>query len=235
MTFRSSLGAIVVGALHIALSLLLVAWPVDLATGFLPPLQALLLDAEAIVGRSTVFIHTGTGVGMLLGVVLLTLGLLRRRAATGSAVMRIVSAVAGLITVVLIFATLAAGGEVYRQAFQYLQPAVVPILLMVLAALAVAATLVPFRWSTLGGFVSGGIVTLVGVVLLVSPPMDLFRVIAPPLTVTFLPLGVTGGVLAVGLTLIGASLGALLRARRDLRAALGDEGAPVSRDPLTAS
>jgi|GEM_PF-1388250 len=206
----SPLGVIVAGGVHIVFSLLGVLVPYTF-TGVQAPTIVLLnslfeLDRGIATG-GVYFVAFGTG--LLIGFALLAVGIMARRARP-SLLWRVLSAVGGLFAIGAVAWVLAAGGDFYRNTFQILRWDGLLAALMVVGAIVVGALLLPAGRSSIGAWISGGVLSLVGIVLLVADP-SAYIGLAPELRQALPLMGWSGMILAVGMTMLGLALGILLR------------------------
>jgi len=81
---------------------------------------------------------------------------------------------------------------------------------MVVGAVFVGALLLPSGRSSIGAWIAGGVISLVGVILLVADP-SAYIDLPSELRQTLPIMGWSGSILAVGCTLLGLALGVLLR------------------------
>ncbi len=218
----SSLGALVTGALHLAVSLLaLVFAPYD--EGALPPLWQLVFDLDRTAPElsSGIAMTLAFGVSALVGVSLLVGGLAGLRLHAATALRRWLALLGGLIAIVMVVWALASGLRVYVGFLVTASPdaAVIGPQVVQLALLVVAfgVTLLPLRWSSLGAWTAGIVVTALGLLLL-APLPEILAALPSDIAFLIATAGPAGLLTAVGLTVIGVALGSGRR-RRDALAA----------------
>lgn len=236
----SSLGVIVVGAIHVLGALL----------GFLLPFQPFggggfspiwdLFFALGSISRELsdgALVFTIRGVGALVGFALLGAGIgaagIRVRLQPSTATLaRVLSATVGALLLLLtVLAALSIGGTVYRAYFQVLSPDVVSALLLIVLAAISGLVMFSVRWSGLGAVIAGAVLVVLGLIAALAP-LGQSSLLPPDAIVTFSSLGVAGWLAAVGATLIGSGAGASGRRRaRGAAAASTSPEAPAVVTP----
>jgi hypothetical protein len=124
---------------------------------------------------------------------------------------RVLSAVAGVLALGAAGWTLATGGDFYRQTFQILNWDAVVAITLVVAALIFGALIALSGRSAIGGWIADGVLSLVGVILLVADPVA-YAGLGSEVLIILPVLGWSGAILAVGMTVLGLALGVTLRA-----------------------
>ena len=212
----SSVGVITVAVIHLMFGLLAV---------LNPSLPFIRLIAQSFGEGSTIgdgmLYSVSTGIGMLAGIVFLVTGLavLTRRSQKPGAVARvasvIVAIVAGPMGVLLAFM---GGGLVYADlavpATGGFNPTGAVLLLVgtVLLGLAVLT----LRWSSVGLMVLGSAIAVIGSFGLVEPGQlaSIVERVSRELSVTVQFAAPNGNLALLGMLLLAATLGTLLRSRR---------------------
>ena len=212
----SSVGVITVAVIHLLFGLLAV---------LNPSLPFIRLIAQSFGEGSTIgdgmLYSVSTGIGMLAGIVFLVTGLavLTRRSQKPGAVARvasvIVAIVAGPMGVLLAFM---GGGLVYADltvpATGGFNPSGAVLLLVgtVLLGLAVLT----LRWSSVGLMVLGSAIAVIGFFGLVEPGQlaSIVERVSRELSVTVQFAAPNGNLALLGMLLLAAALGTLLRSRR---------------------
>ena len=219
----SSLGVIVVGSVHLAWGLLGVVLPFDpFGGGFTNPI-VVFTDAVRDVWPDLsdgMFYFVPTGFGIAFGAVLLTAGMLaRRRRAAGRAAGRLVTTVTTAAASTAGVALVLVGGSLVFDTQLRLftgEVQVGGVLLLMTGALLLAVAAAGVRWSGLGAIVTGALLVIAAVVLVVEPfglvraTRDLGRELSAGLQIAA-PIGNLG---VIGAALLGAGVGAAIRARR---------------------
>jgi len=224
----SPVGIIVVGAAHVLFSLLAILVPFSPLDGVQSPavqlLNALFDVDQALAAGAFYFVSFGGGA--LIGFALLGAGLLARRARPG-VLWRVLSAIGGLIALGPAVWAFAAGGDFYRRTFQLLAWDAVTSVVLVVAALLFGVLLAPSGRSAIGAWIAGGVLSVVGVILLVADPVAYAGL--PAVVQQTLPtLGWTGTIVAVGVSLLGLALGVTLRPASAPLAPDGESVPPAS-------
>lgn len=220
----SSAGVIGVGGFHVVFGMLALAFPIaGITKGFAPAYEAIrLLGGLGREISNGPYYTVTTGFGMLTGAILLAIGFAARArrspAATAISANRIVAILAAvLVGVPGLLLVIAGGGMSFRSTVVTLRAAPpLAIIALVAGVLLVAAVVVLARWSSAGVIVLGVIVSVFGAIALFSLGAIGLQTLrfSQELGFGIQSIGGTGNILAVGLTLIGAGLGARLRAPR---------------------
>lgn len=215
----SPVGAIVVGSMHVAFSLIAVLVPYAPFEGVASPaiqlLNALMGIDEALATGAVYFVAFGGG--LLVGFALLGVGILSRRVRP-NVLWRVLSTVGGGLALGPAVWALAAGGDFYRGTFQIMRWDALVAVVLVVAALLFGVLLSPSGRSAIGAWVAGAVLSLLGVILLAVEPRA-FADLPRELSATLPLIGWSGTLLAVGATVLGLALGVTLRpASGDIRA-----------------
>ncbi len=212
----SSIGVIVVGAIHIVTMLLAV----------LIPGVPIIELTEQTFGRNSAlgdgFIFSiATGTGMLAGAIFLVGGLaaVTRRSQKAGFVARTASVIvalgAGPMGVMLAFM---GGGVVYTDllAGERTEFDGMGGLLLTVGAVLLGLALLTLRWSSVGISVLGVVFGAAGVIEMTEPGRlaSLAELISPELTIAVEFSGPNGTLALLGVLLIAAGIGELLRSRR---------------------
>jgi hypothetical protein len=220
----SRVGVIAAGSVHVLFSLFGILVPFQPMDGISSPttqLLGMLFDLDPALGTGGYY-FVAFGGGLLIGFALLGVGVLARRGRP-TVLARVLSAVAGVLALGAAGWTFATGGDFYRQTFQILNWDAVVAITLVVAALIFGALIALSGRSAIGGWIAGGVLSLIGVILLVADPVAYSGL--PSEVLIILPvLGWSGAILAVGMTVLGLALGVTLRA-----------AAPTGAEPHTAS
>ena len=222
----SRLGVVVTGALLLLLGLVIMFAP-------LRPISPLIRDLFALSatpGSPALGLVTTASMGLLtaLGAILITMGLLTRRGRPASSRATLPSVLTGLITVGCVWLTSAAGLRLYESRLKLMSTELLPGLLVIAATLALAASLIPHRFSAVGGFVAGGILTVAGLLLALIPPVTQMR----SWPAIYQHLGMAGSLgipLVIGAALLGCSVGATIASRRPLAPARAPVAPPYGQ------
>lgn len=231
----SAIGVIAAGAVHVLFSMVGIVVPFRPGDSVSSPTTQLLgglydLDAGLATGG---YYFVAFGGGLLIGVALLGVGILARRGRV-TALARVLSAVGGVLALGAAGWTFATGGDFYHRTFQVLNwDAGVAIMLLV-ASLVFGVLIAPSGRSAIGAWIAGGVLSLLGVVLLVADPVA-YAGLPPQLLASLPVLGWSGTILAVGMTLLGLALGITLRPVDDLAAAPTASVAPAATAPDAAA
>jgi hypothetical protein len=221
----SRVGVIAAGSVHVLFSLLGVLVPFRPMDGVSSPttqLLGMLFDLDPALGTGGYY-FVAFGGGLLIGFALLGVGVLARRGRP-TVLARVLSAVAGVLALGAAGWTFATGGDFYRQTFQILNWDAVVAITLVVAALIFGALIALSGRSAIGGWIAGGVLSLIGVILLVADPVAYSGL--PSEVLIILPvLGWSGAILAVGMTVLGLALGITLRP-----AASADAERPTASD-----
>mgnify|MGYP000870665753 CR=1 FL=1 len=207
----SPAGVLVVGGFTVLMTLLLVAFPNDPIRGVASPFTAVIVSLNRIDPALTMGIinYLSFGPAALIGFAFLGAGLVARvRRAT--AVWRVLSAVGGVLAIGFALGAILVGGEFYRASFVMLQASLLAAAGLVVTALLFGLALAPSGRSSIGAWVAGGVLTVIGIVVLLAPPAS-YSVLPRELLYTLSTVGWSGMVLAVGVTLLGLALGVTLR------------------------
>ncbi|MDJ0335960.1 hypothetical protein QMG83_12060 [Salinibacterium sp. G-O1] len=212
----SSIGVIVVGAIHVVTMLLAV----------LIPAVPIVELSEQVFGRNSalgdgLIFSIATGTGMLAGAIFLVGGLaaVTRRSQKPGGVARTASVIvalgAGPMGVLLAFM---GGGVVYadllagdRTEFDGMGG-----LLLTVGAALLGLALLTLRWSSLGTTVLGLAFVAAGVIGMTEPGRlaSIAKLVSPELTTAVEFSGPNGTLALLGVLLIAAAIGELLRSRR---------------------
>lgn len=212
----SSVGVITVGAIHLLFGLVAV---------LLPSVSFIRLTAQAFGENSRIgaglLVSVSTGVGMLAGIVFLVTGLAaiterpQKPGAIARAASVIVALVAGPMGVLLAFM---GGGRVYtnllvRAGGGFDAPVAV---LLVVGTVLMGLAVLTLRWSSLGLAVLGLVVAGFGFVGIAQPGQlaSIVDLVSRELSVTMQFAAPSGGVAVLGMLLIAAAVGGILRSRR---------------------
>jgi hypothetical protein len=208
----SRVGVIAAGSVHGLFSLLGVLVPFRPMDGVSSPttqLLGMLFDLDPALGTGGYY-FVAFGGGLLIGFALLGVGVLARRGRP-TVLARVLSAVAGVLALGAAGWTFATGGDFYRQTFQILNWDAVVAITLVVAALIFGALIALSGRSAIGGWIAGGVLSLVGVILLVADPVA-YAGLGSEVLIILPVLGWSGAILAVGMTVLGLALGVTLRA-----------------------
>lgn len=208
----SRAGVIAAGAVHVLFSLLGILVPFQPMDGISSPttqLLGMLFDVDPALATGGYY-FVAFGAGLLIGFALLGVGILARRGRP-TVLARVLSAVGGLLALGACGWAFAAGGDFYRRTFQMLDWDAVTAVTLVLAALIFGALIALSGRSAIGGWIAGGVLSLVGVILLVADPVA-YAGLGSEVLITLPVLGWSGAILAVGMTVLGLALGVTLRA-----------------------
>jgi hypothetical protein len=207
----SRVGVIAAGSVHVLFSLFGILVPFQPMDGISSPttqLLGMLFDLDPALGTGGYY-FVAFGGGLLIGFALLGVGVLARRGRP-TVLARVLSAVAGVLALGAAGWTFATGGDFYRQTFQILNWDAVVAITLVVAALIFGALIALSGRSAIGGWIAGGVLSLIGVILLVADPVAYSGL--PSEVLIILPvLGWSGAILAVGMTVLGLALGITLR------------------------
>lgn len=211
----SRLGVVVTGALVMVLGLVIMFAP--LRQGAISPLirDLFALSADRLGPGNGLIMTASMGMLTALGAILITTGLLTRRGRPASVRAVLPSVLAGLITVGCVWLTCAAGLRLYQSRLLLMSTDLLPGLLVIAAMLALAASLITHRFSRVGGFLAGVILTVAGLLLALLSPVQQIRA-WPGIYQSLGAQGVYGIPLVIGAALIGCSLGATLASRRSV-------------------
>jgi len=217
----SSLGVIVLGAAHLLVGLVSIVSASDLRE--VRPITYQLFNElfgtqEAI--NYGFYSSVPTGVGAIIGVVLLVAGAMARgRSGEVSSIWRIISPIiAVLFGVVGLLLVVSQGAVVYTSQLQRgmwdANPLVIALLVFGLLLLAVVVATV--RWSSAGVLALGGILTVYGVVALFQPTVvsQSLMPVSRELSTGLLLWSGNGSFALVGIALLSVGFGARIRGRR---------------------
>jgi hypothetical protein len=236
----ASLGAIVIGALHLAFSLLFFLFPFAPRSGLTPAWDVLLalrtLSPETSDGA---FFYVPTGFAFVTGAIFLAAGFAAdgRVVVTPSTRARVTFGLSGLLAVAGLLLALAGGG---RLAIGILVmrsgPDVLGLILLIVGSVLVGATVLAARWSAAGVFVAGGVIAVAGLIALARPiPVSLAFVEWPELRRAIDIAGSSGVLVLIAALLVLAGLAIRVRARRAggavVRTAPADELPPPTGAP----
>jgi hypothetical protein len=208
----SRAGVIAAGAVHVLFSLLGVLVPFQPMDGISSPttqLLGMLFDVDPALATGGYY-FVAFGAGLLIGFALLGVGILARRGRP-TVLARVLSAVGGLLALGACGWAFAAGGDFYRRTFQMLDWDALTAVTLVVAALIFGALIALSGRSAIGGWIAGGVLSLVGVILLVADPVA-YAGLGSEVLIILPVLGWSGAILAVGMTVLGLALGVTLRA-----------------------
>jgi hypothetical protein len=220
----SRAGVIAAGAVHVLFSLLGILVPFQPMDGISSPttqLLGMLFDVDPALATGGYY-FVAFGAGLLIGFALLGVGILARRGRP-TVLARVLSAVGGLLALGACGWAFAAGGDFYRRTFQVLDWDALTAVTLVVAALIFGALIALSGRSAIGSWIAGGVLSLVGVILLVADPVA-YAGLGSEVLIILPVLGWSGAILAVGMTVLGLALGVTLRA-----------AAPTGAEPHTAS
>jgi hypothetical protein len=219
----SSLGAVVMGALHVLVALLALMLPVNVAGGGPTPVWDVVFSLasidQALSDGASVF--TARGIGLILGFALIGGGLAaalrpRPRPAVATGIAAVAGALLGITAAVLAFGQ---GGQVFRLYVVYFDPDRGAALLLALAAAGFGVATLALGWSSLGAYVAGGILLVGGGFVAVSG-LRVVPLLSGESAVDLAVLATLGLPQAVGALLIGLGFGAARRRRRAALAAV---------------
>lgn len=212
----SSVGVITVGAIHLVFGLLAVLIP---TTPFIR-LIAQGIGPNSAIGTGLLF-SVSTGIGLLAGIVFLVAGLavLTGRAQKPGALARaasvVVAIVAGPMGVLLAFM---GGGAIYTNLLVLARAEVdgQGVVLLVVGTILVGLAVLTLRWSSLGLAVLGAVVAALGVFGVAEPGQlaSIANQVSRELSVTVQFAAPNGNLALLGMLLLAAALGTLLRSRR---------------------
>ncbi|GMA91577.1 hypothetical protein [Homoserinibacter gongjuensis] len=208
----SRAGVIAAGAVHVLFSLLGILVPFQPMDGISSPttqLLGMLFDVDPALATGGYY-FVAFGAGLLIGFALLGVGILARRGRP-TVLARVLSAVGGLLALGACGWAFAAGGDFYRRTFQMLDWDAVTAVTLVVAALIFGALIALSGRSAIGSWIAGGVMSLVGVILLVADPVA-YAGLGSEVLIILPVLGWSGAILAVGMTVLGLALGVTLRA-----------------------
>ena len=212
----SSVGVITVAVIHLLFGLLAV---------LNPSLPFIRLIAQSFGEGSTIgdgmLYSVSTGIGMLAGIVFLVTGLavLTRRSQKPGAVARvasvIVAIVAGPMGVLLAFM---GGGLVYADLAVPETGGFNPsgAVLLLVGTVLLGLAVLTLRWSSVGLMVLGSAIAVIGSLGLVEPGQlaSIVERVSRELSVTVQFAAPNGNLALLGMLLLAAALGTLLRSRR---------------------
>ena len=207
----SRAGVIAAGAVHVIFSLLGILVPFQPMDGISSPttqLLGMLFDVDPALATGGYY-FVAFGAGLLIGFALLGVGILARRGRP-TVLARVLSAVGGLLALGACGWAFAAGGDFYRRTFQMLDWDAVTAVTLVVAALIFGALIALSGRSAIGSWIAGGVLSLVGVILLVADPVA-YAGLGSEVLIILPVLGWSGAILAVGMTVLGLALGITLR------------------------
>jgi hypothetical protein len=208
----SRAGVIAAGAVHVLFSLLGILVPFQPMDGISSPttqLLGMLFDVDPALATGGYY-FVAFGAGLLIGFALLGVGILARRGRP-TVLARVLSAVGGLLALGACGWAFAAGGGFYRRTFQMLDWDAQTAVTLVVAALIFGALIALSGRSAIGSWIAGGVLSLVGVILLVADPVA-YAGLGSEVLIILPVLGWSGAILAVGMTVLGLALGVTLRA-----------------------
>src|SRR5690606_15737374 len=161
----SRAGVIAAGSVHVLFSLLGILVPFQPMDGISSPttqLLGMLFDVDPALATGGYY-FVAFGAGLLIGFALLGVGILARRGRP-TVLARVLSAVGGLLALGACGWAFAAGGDFYRRTFQMLDWDAVTAVTLVVAALIFGALVALSGRSAIGGWIAGGVLSLVGVI-----------------------------------------------------------------------
>lgn len=166
------LGAIVVGAVQLLLSLAVHVFPFSFRGGFAPGYE--ILNASRSISMELgdgMYFYFPPGAGAVTGAILLGAGLASgRRLVRADGRTRLLSGLGGLVGVLGLVLAIAGGGGVYvRQLVMMSGVQVLDVVMLYTGVVLLGAVAYSTRWSSAGAFVAGGATTLVALVGLASP------------------------------------------------------------------
>ena len=230
-----SLGAYIVGGIHLLFSLLLHVLPFDpLHGGFSPAFEVLNLVRGINMDVSDgMYYYFPTGIGALVGGIFVAAGLAadRRRSLVPPTPARVGSGLTAITGLGGLLLALMFGARAYvRQLVTLAGAAPLDVVLLYVGVVLLAAVVVAARWSSAGALVAGAVITVVALIGLAAP-MTLIGAAGSSLELRrALEMAVPGGsLLLIGLLLLVAGLAVRVRARR-LAGVPGIAGA-VEADP----
>lgn len=215
----SSLGALVVGGVHLVVSATaLAAAPLDDAALPVPWRLVFGLDQVSTELSSGLAMTLAFGVSALLGMALLVGGLTAMRPRPPSALWRGLGAAGGVVAVVVTLWALSVGLFVYVGFLVTADPVasslVSVVLQLALLVLVFGAALVPLLGSSLGAWTAGIAVTGIGL-LLIAPLPEILEALPSDLAFFVATAGPAGMLSAIGLTLLGVAAGSRRRRAGD--------------------
>jgi hypothetical protein len=207
----SRVGVIVAGSGHVVFALPYFLSSANLHAGAFAPtrrfLTMLSLENQAFASGGFSFVMYGSS--LMIGFALIGVGVLARRARP-KMLERVLAAVGGVLALPVAVWVVAAGAAHHGRALMY-DNDVMAGLVVVAAAVLFGLCIAPSGRSAIGSWIAGGVVSLVGLVLLVVDPQA-YMGLTPTITATLPFLGWSGGLLAVGASVLGLALGVTLRA-----------------------
>lgn len=236
-----SLGAIIVGALHIAYSLLLFLLPFSLGGGFAPAFELMTgLRSLSFELSDGMFFYVPTGFAFITGVIFLAAGLAARarRAPVPTSSTRLLSGLGAVLAVLGLLLAFAGGARLYVTLLVTLSGVdALGLLQLAGGSLLVAAVVLASRWSSAGAVVAGAVAALGGLIGLAAP-FALSRAVfaIPELRRALEIAGPSGALLMIGLLLLIGGLAVRVRGRRAaglpaLRSGSADELPPPTTAP----
>jgi hypothetical protein len=217
----SSLGVIVVGAIHLIVGTAAVLVSPAIYYAVLRPLHQTNADVAGGIDYAA-----ATGMLLLTGVVMFVGGIaLAARKPRSSAAGRITSLILGLVLGVGMLPVLAIGGFRVVQSVLIRLSAVVELfgaLMVIGAAVLLLIVVITVRWSSLGAFVIGVLIAAAGFVAIFAPTL-VFRGLAfdPQIRGGAVYVAGTGQLALLGMLLLATAIAGLVRAaqRRSLEPA----------------
>lgn len=215
-----SLGAYIVGGLHLVFSLLLHLVPFDPLHGGFSPAFSLMnaMRGAGVEINDGMFFYVPPGAAAVTGIVFVAAALAADRRPSGQPVIstRIVSGLAGVLGVFGLVLAMAGGARVYFTLLvTIVGPTPLDLLMLYAGVLLVGVAVAASRWSAVGALVFGAVVTVVGLIGLAAPRMlplagGGWREFGSGLGI-FAP---SGQLLLIGVLAIVAGLAVRVRARR---------------------
>lgn len=217
----SSLGVIVVGAVHLLVGLISIVSPARLLE--VRPITYELFN-QLVGGQEALnygfFTSVPTGVGATIGVALLIAGIMARgRSGAANPIWRVVSPILAVVLGIGgLLLVLMQGMVVYTNQLQQgrwdANPTVIGLLLCGL--LLVAAVVATVRWSSAGAFVLGGVLTVYGVIALFQPSAlsQALMPVSREFSLGVLLWSSNGSFALIGIVLLAVGFGVRVRGRR---------------------
>ncbi|MEO5921034.1 MAG: hypothetical protein ABIQ01_07815, partial [Pseudolysinimonas sp.] len=214
-----SLGAIIIGVLHLGFTLLLYAFPFTLRGGFAPGFQ--LMNSVRSVSMEIsdgMYFYLPTGFALVTGTIFLIAGLAAsaRRSAQATSRARVLSGLAGVLGLVGLMLAFAGGARGYLALLVLMSGVdVLGIVLLVAGSALVSVAVYAARWSSAGALLAGAVVSLAGLAGLAAPiALSGSAVAWFELRRAFDIAGPSGVLLLIGLLLVVTALAVRVRARR---------------------
>lgn len=220
----SSLGVIVVGAVHLVVGLASILSPFELMRGGLPLTYQLINQLFGSKSPINYGFYTSvpTGVGLIVGIVLLSAGIAARgRSGHPSSTWRIIAPILAVILgLVGVLIVLVQGAVVYTSQLQRASwdGNIGVVGLLFLAVLLIGGVVFTVRWSSAGVLVLGAILTISGAIAIVQPNLAAAEAMAVSreLGMALALWSGNGSFLLIGVVVLAVGFGARTRGRRRL-------------------